>query len=134
MEKKILAWIVWAVLSGVAIYSLVAYLELKSSSNSPEKKILYSYISKEVVKGGRTWNYAMLVLYKGSKYQVDITQKAYEKIGQGILPELYYSRSKDYVFTKWEVGSRLQLVFLCLLVIGITLLPLEKWEQKLRGR
>ncbi len=131
MSKKTYTWIFRIVLIALALYVFIGHLEIKASSNNPSKKIKYTFISKEI-NGGRGHRSDVYVRYKDSVYHVGLHHKNYDRIGRGILPDLYYSATKDYVFDK-DAETRLTLVFLILVIVVMTFLPLEEWERRIRG-
>ena len=90
------------------------------------------FVSK-VLNPGRGHYTDVNIRYKDSVYVVSLRYTNYDKIDEGILPDLYYSARKDYVFDKdTELRSRISGVILFLVNFIITFLPLEEWERKLR--
>jgi len=132
MWKKTYTWACRLVLAAGAIYCVVAYFELRASSDSLSKRISYMFVSK-VLNPGRGHYTDVNIRYKDSVYVVSLRYTNYDKIDEGILPDLYYSARKDYVFDKdTELRSRISGVILFLVNFIITFLPLEEWERKLR--
>jgi hypothetical protein len=132
MWKKTYTWACRLVLAAGAIYCVVAYFELRASSDSLSKRISYMFVSK-VLNPGRGHHTDVNIRYKDSVYAVGLHYSNYDKIDKGILPDLYYSARKDYVFDKdAELRTRPWGVVLFLANLIITFLPLEAWERKLR--
>lgn len=132
MGKKTLTWALRLVAVAGTIYCIIAYLELRASSDSISKRISYTFVTK-VLNAGRGHHTDVKILYKDSVYLVGLLPANYDKIDKGILPNLYYSERKDYVFDKdTELRTRPWGVVICLANFILTFLPLEEWERKLR--
>lgn len=89
-----------------------------------DRSIDYIFIKKEIKKGGRGSSYLINVSYNQKKYNVSVTEDTYYKIERGEIPDLFYSKKIDLVFSKWGVRQyfRIFVVFISFTIIGLLIL------------
>ncbi len=85
-----------------------------------EKPIYYSLVSKKEHKGGRGSYFTIAIKFRNNIYHVSATSKMFYQIEEGSLPNLYYSKTNDSVFSDWTIKILLRIWFLLLIVLTTT--------------
>jgi hypothetical protein len=131
---KILPWLFRIAILTMAYFCFDDYLSYNKAISQTQKKISYTYLTKERAASGKNSNYKITILYKNIPYQVDINQKIYEDVGKGKLPDLYYLSLKNRVFTPWEINYKLRLTIVAIVFFCCTFIPMQKIEDKILGK
>lgn len=128
-KNALVKWIFRIVFFSISIYHIVAYLEYGSAVED-ETPVQYTYVGKEIKKGGRGEWYQMTVVYNGRAFTVSITSEIYKQIDENQFPDLYYSPQQDAVFSLWEKKKALRIALLFLAGALVTFVPFNKFLKK----
>ncbi len=122
-------WIFRIVFLSICIYQIIAYLEYRRviANDIP---VHYTYVDKEIKRGGRGNPYQMAVVYNGRKFTVNITSGIYVQIDENKLPSLYYSPRRDVVFSLWEKKRAMRIALLFMAAALVTMIPFHKFLKK----
>lgn len=130
MGNKVVKYLFSIIFASISFYAFKNYWNFTHSvsNNSP---IAYSFINKNINKGGRGETYDMHIVYDYRKYIISITSEEYAQIGNRKFPELYYSKSMNVVFSKWEIKMLFRVAILFFLLFIIAVVPWTFFKARL---
>lgn len=97
--------------AAIAIIGLTGYFIFKPLLQ--QEPVVYRITENTEHTGGRGIYHTLSANYKGKVYKVDITNKMYDAINKGVLPDFYYSKTCDKLISEWtvEVCLRVSILF-----------------------
>ncbi|MEN2413174.1 hypothetical protein [Flavobacterium mesophilum] len=121
-KEKLLKVVLGLLFFSISFIAFENYLHFKSSLVN-NKPLAYLFIDKRINKGGRGESYEMDFLYKKQMHSISITGNEYDLIEKGQYPDLYLTKNKDDIFSKWSLKMSFRIALLFFLLFVLTVLP-----------
>lgn len=115
-------------MSVIDVYSLNKFFIYKDVLKI-NHKIEYTYLNKIKNSGGRGEHYNMRIKYIDAVYKISITNKMFDDIDKGILPELFITPQNE-VISNWNMILAKRGVFITSLGVILCLLLLILLKRK----
>lgn len=108
----------------VSFYHLVKFIDFRTIKSHEDPQI-YTYVETIHHRGGRGDYYEMRVHFKKNEYLVNITEEVSIQIHRNKLPDLYFSKNFNILFSLWDIKRSFR-IFIVFLLMSIAFIPWNK--------